>query len=303
MTKFLKNIFYIISFLAAVAAIIGFYFQITTPKPVIEIKTISTDKLTDLPTVDGLKALYTYKNDTVKSLWKLHYYINNSGDEILIGEGNKKNIIRNGLDFSINNNYRIIEYRINKKNFPFNTKLRSNIINLSFLQWKPGENLDLIIYAEQLKKVKSPDLKINEREIINGEVKYSTIYKEIGKKESTFEYLPKPLQQVLWWFAIISFGLVEIFCPIGFFIELAKLIKYKKWKKEDLWMYDEWIDKLIKEGELDSYKKPEDLAYYHWLNYPYIKPNFPNKDFKSMTIGLIILSVLCAIPILLLIKV
>ena len=68
-------------------------------------------------------------------------------------------------------------------------------------------------------------------------------------------------------------------------------------------MYDEWIDKLIKEGELDSYKKPEDLAYYHWLNYPYIKPNFPNKDFKSMTIGLIILSVLCAIPILLLIKV
>ena len=122
MTKFLKNIFYIISFLAAVAAIIGFYFQITTPKPVIEIKTISTDKLTDLPTVDGLKALYTYKNDTVKSLWKLHYYINNSGDEILIGEGNKKNIIRNGLDFSINNNYRIIEYRINKKNFPFNKK-------------------------------------------------------------------------------------------------------------------------------------------------------------------------------------
>lgn len=303
MTKILKNIFYIISFLAALAAIVGFYFQTTTPRPIIDIKTISTDKLTDLPSVDGLKALYTFKKDTVKSLWKLHYYVNNSGDEILIGEGNKKNIIREGVDFSINQNYRIIEYRVNKKNFPFETKLKNNTINISFLQWKPGENLDLMIYAEQLKNVKPPVLKINEREIINGEVKYSTIYKEIGKKESAFEYLPKPLQKVLWWFAVISFGLVVIICPVGFLVELTKLIKFKKWKKELLWMYDEWINTLVNDGKLDSYKSPENLAYYHWTNYPYVKPTLPNKDFKSLTLGLLIITVLCAIPLLLLIKI
>lgn len=150
MTNFFKNIFYIISFFAAIAAIVGVYFQTATPKPIIDVKTISTDKLTDLPSVDGLIALYTFKKDTVKSLWKLHYYISNSGDEILIGEGNKKNILRNGIDFSINKNFRIIEYKINKKNFPFQARQRDNTINISFLQWKPNENLDLVIYAEQL---------------------------------------------------------------------------------------------------------------------------------------------------------
>lgn len=303
MEKFLKNIFYIISFFAAIAAIVGLYFQTATPKPIIDVKTISTDKLTDLPSVDGLKALYTFKKDTVKSLWKLHYFINNSGDEILIGEGNKKNIIRNGVNFSISNNFRIIEFKVNKKNFPFQTKQNNNTINISFLQWKPGENLDLVIYAEQLNNVQNPVLKINEREIINGEVRYSSIYKEIEKKESIYEYLPKPIQNVFWWFSIISFGLVFIICPIGFLIELTKLVRFKKWKKELLWMYDEWVHTLVNDGKLDSYKRPEDLSYTHWLNYPYVKPTLPNKDFKSMAFGLLIIIVLSAIPILLLIKI
>lgn len=67
-------------------------------------------------------------------------------------------------------------------------------------------------------------------------------------------------------------------------------------------MYDEWVEKLINDGKLESYKKPEDLLYFHWMEYPYVKPSLPNKDFKSMAIGLLIILVMSIIPILLLIK-
>src|SRR5690606_27678559 len=128
-------------------------------------------------------------------------------------------------------------------------------------------------------------LQINVREIIVGQVKYSTIYKEIQNTGSLFLKLPKFLQTIFWWLAILSYGIAVLVIPFGLIYELTKLLKYNKWKKENYWMYEEWIEKLVKEGRLDSYKDPTNLPYTLWKEYPYPIPTLPNNDLKSMIIG------------------
>jgi hypothetical protein len=302
MNKLLKNIVTIITVLAGVAAIVGVYIQIKEHNPELEIKTLSIDKLTDLPNVDGLKANYLYKNDTVNSLWKLHYLVSNVGDEIIIGQGNKKNIIKDNLKFNINDGFRILEVN-NEKNPDFNIYLKSNQILLDFLQWKPQENIELIIYTEQIKENILPSFTTNEREIINGKVSYTELLDNLVKKESLFKKLPKTLQSILWWFGIVFFGLLFILMPIVWFSELVKLFKYKKWKKTDYFMYEEWVNDLIRDNKLESFKTPKDLPNKLWSEYPYIKPTINDNEFGNLTLGAIIILFLFIIPLLLLIEV
>ncbi len=302
MNKFLKTIFTVVSFIAAISGIIAVYLQMQSKTPIVEIKNISSDKLTDLPNVEELKAIYIFKKDTVKSLWKFHYIISNIGDENLIGEGNNKNIIKDNLKFTFNEGFQIIDYKINKKDFPFEAKFNKKGFEINFLQWHSTEKFEIILYVEQLEKKSTPVLTSNEREILNGKIVYSTIYKEIKKKESLFDALPKSVQTILWWLGIILFGLTIVIIPFVIISEIPKFYKYKKWIKSDKWMYDEWIDKLILENKLQHYKNPKNLPYQLWNEYPYPKPEYPDNDFKQIFLGSIIIIVLSSIPLLLLIK-
>lgn len=68
MNKYLNNIATVMTIVAGVAAIVGVYIQYKDDNPVIEIKSILNDKLTDLPTVDGFNAKFYYKDSLVSSL-------------------------------------------------------------------------------------------------------------------------------------------------------------------------------------------------------------------------------------------
>jgi hypothetical protein len=302
MNKLLKNIVTIITILAGISGLVGLYIQIKEHNPELEIKALSLDKLTDLPSVDGLKANYLYKNDTVNSLWKLHYLVSNVGDELIIGQGNKKNIIKDDLKFNINDGFKILEVK-NENNPNFNIQLKSNQIFVDFLQWKSQESIEIVIYTQQTKKDVIPSFTTNEREIINGKVSYTALLDTIVKKEPLFNKLPKTLQSILWWFGIVFFGLLLVLIPIVWFSELVKLMKYKKWEKSDFWMYEEWVNDLIKEDKIESFKNPKDLPNKLWSEYPYIKPTINDNEFGNLSLGVIVILFLFIIPLLMLIEV
>lgn len=302
MNKFLKTVFTVVSFAAAIAGITALYLQIQSKVPIIEIKNISSDKLTDLPNIEELKAIYIFKNDTVKSLWKFHYIISNIGDENIIGEGNNKNIIKESLKFTFNQGFKIIDYQLNKKDFPLDIKVSDKRFEINFLQWHPTEKFEIILYVEQLEKSKIPILTSNEREILNGEITYSTIYKEIEKNESLFDRLQKSFQTILWWFGVIFFGLFVALMPFVIIAEIPKIYKYKKWVNNEKWMYDEWINELIKDNKLQQHKEPKNLPNHLWNEYPYPKPIYSDNDFKSLVFGGLIIIILFSIPLLLLIN-
>lgn len=302
MNKLIRNLVTIITILAGIAGIAALYFQIKEHHSELEIKTVSIEKLTDLPSVEGLRATYLYKGDTVKSLWKAHYIITNIGDEPLIGEGNKRNIIKDNIRFVLNEGFRILEIKdFELKDFNFiNTK---NQVGLDFLQWKPEEAIELVLYIEEFNSSTPPSLTTNEREIINGKVSYTSLLNETTEKISLFNKLPRPINTILWWFGIVFFGLIFILMPIVWFSELVKLLKFKKWKRTDYSLYSEWVNTLVSEGQINNFKEPKKLPTKFWSEYPYIKPTLPDNEFGSLSLGVILILSLFAIPLLLLIKI
>lgn len=300
-----KTINYILTFVtivAGLATVTGLYLQFYESKPIIEIKTISKDNLTKLPSIDGLNAKYNYKNKEVKSLWKLHYVISNIGNEIIIGAGNKKNIIKDKISFSIDKNFKVLEVENRNSRFPFEIDIKDYSIDISFLQWKQKESIELIMYVEQLKENINPQLISNDREIINSEITYNTLeIEKLNTGVSLYSKLPDTLQTIIWWFSIIIYGLFLFILPLVWISELIKKIKYKTWLKSNT-AYTEWIDSLIQNGQLNTYTEPLTLPNKLWKEYPYTKPKLPDNDFNSLTWGLLILSIFCIIPLLFMIN-
>jgi hypothetical protein len=303
MNRFFKVFATVIGIFAGIAAIIGLFYQIASHSPIVEIKTITNEKLTDLPTLDGFKAQYYYKNSEVKSLWKLNYLITNSGDEIIIGQGNKKNIINDSITFALPDNYKILDIKISNSSFPFENTFSQNKFRIKFMQWKPKETFEISIYTEQLKDSILPKLITNDREIINGKVIYSTLQRGKDIKQPIYDYLPKFFQSIVWWLGLISFGLVIIVIPIVWIGEFSKFLKYKKWAKTDLWMYDDWINTLIEQKKITKHYTPKQLPISLWSEYPYPKPALADNEFGSMSLGFIILIILTLIPLILMIKI
>ena len=303
MKKILNNIFQIVSFLAAIVAIIAFYFQFQEKKPTLEIRNISSEKLTDLPNIDHLKATYVFKNDTVKSLWKLHYIISNSGDAIIIGEGNNKNIIKESLKYEINKGFKIIDYIVTNKDFPFEVYNSDEIIEMKFLQWKPDEKFELIFFVEQTSPNSIPNITLNDREIINGSVKYSTLYKALNVKRSLFNRLPSLIREVLWWISLIIYSSLVVVIPMFLISEILKYIRYKNWFRKNKSTYNEWIQKLITDKKLTEYKDPRNLPASLWNSYNNTKPDLPDLDLRGTSIAIIFILLLFIIPLLLLIEI
>lgn len=303
MNKLLKNLAMIITIIAGIATIIGVYMQYKENNPIIEIKDITNDKLTDLPKVKGLRAEFYYKDSIVHSLWKLNYDITNIGNKSIIGEGNNKNIIKEGIIFYLPDNYKILEVNSTQDDFHFEFSQENNKVKLKFLQWKPKESLNIILYVEQLNNKEMPTLKTDEREIVNGVVNYASIQNKADKKKSLFDFLPNIMQSILRWIGYIFFGLIIIVMPIIWISELIKYVKYKRWKKSNYWMYKEWIDENIKKGTLNLHFEPIKLPEQYWADYPYPKPIFPSDDFANLTIGVIIVLILTLTPLMIMIKI
>jgi hypothetical protein len=268
MNKYLKPIGTGIVIIAAIVAIIGSFTDLRTKKAIIEIRTLASDKLTDLPSIDGLKATFHYKGDTVNSLWRLHCLIGNVGNETIIGEGDKKALIKDNVKFFLDANFKILEIENKNNENLFSISAKDNFINVSFLQWKPKENFELVLYVEQLSKGEEPTLKTNEREIINCEVKHTTVldYRE--------ERPPKPILLEAqygskeWWFHILMYSIVSITALIYVYFMIIKSNKEKIDGVNDSQLKKEVIEEFIKYMESSNSKIPSGLSGYPQHEYP-----------------------------------
>ncbi|MCT7634840.1 hypothetical protein ACOTVO_07935 [Aliarcobacter butzleri] len=306
MSNLIKKLIPIVTIIAGIATIIGLYLQINQSSSIIlEVKTISRDNLTKIPNVDGLQATYSYKNEEIKSLWKIHYIITNIGNEIIIGEGNKKNIIKDSINLKLIKDFKILEIESKNKDFECSISNDINNIYISFLQWKPKENLELILYLEQLNSSLIPEITTSDREIINSEIKYSTFgIENLDSEKTIYDRLPQYLQPIIWWLTLIFYGLFLILIPIAWLSEVIKYIKYVLWIKSNNNEYNEWINNLIQENKLSQYSMPITLPQNIWNTYPSKnKPELPAKDFKNQIWAYLILLLLFVLPLLFVIKI
>lgn len=176
-----------------------------------------------MPDINELNASYTYRNQPIESLWKLHYVVSNIGDKTIVGKGDGKHIIEDSIQFSFKKNFKILDLDfIDNHAFSLLENNGSKIF-LSFSQWRQGESIELVMYIEQLNSAKKPILRTNDRDIINGEVRYSSFTNEIThNQEALFYKMPKVLQFFIKYLTIALSFLLVVVIPFAFLNESKK---------------------------------------------------------------------------------
>ncbi len=303
LSKIRNIVITVATIIGTVVGVLSYLNQSQKNNPTIEIKSVTLDKLTDLPKVDGLNAEYRYKDSLVYSLWKLNYEIKNIGNRSVIGKGNNKDLINNAITFYFPKNYNILEFKCSQDSLPFNFTTNNNELKMEFLQWKANESFDITFYIEELTDNQEPILRLDDREIRDGNVKYTSIQiqEENQKKQPIFSYLPLFIQDFLWWLVVV-FSVILILGGIAVFIDyLIKKKKYLSWWNSNEETYKEWVKNLIDNNKLDKYHKPSTLPNKLWGEYPHNKPlEIPD---NNIVIGVLTMIIIFGVPLLILIKI
>ena len=101
---------------------------------------LSCGELTKYSPIAELKGHFTYAGEDVAHLWKLTVKLINSGDKTIVGEGNQKNIIGEGLNFVFPDDTRILNIEEEANTFQSTiTQPEPNQIQIQFRQWRSGE--------------------------------------------------------------------------------------------------------------------------------------------------------------------
>jgi len=307
MNKVWKSMLTILSIVTGIATLIGLYLQWYEKKPIIDLRQISIENLTDKPNVTGFDATYRFNDSIVKNLWRGYYIIENIGNETIIGTGTKKNIITDKIKVTTNSKFKILNFEVKNSNFPIQVlKDSDNNLLLDFLQWRQSEFFELQVYFEGTSSdTLNPIISINEREILNADVRYSIFKPSVKDKKIIADYLPSFLNWILWLLGVVSFGLGFIIMPIFFISEVIQVSKYKSWQRLHGSFYDEWVKQMVAQKKLTFHVKPEKLTENLWKEFPGVRPKIPGSlnEMKSLFIGMIIVMILTSIPILWMIKI
>ncbi len=307
MNKFLKNIGTIVGVAAGIATLIGLYLNWEKNYPIIDIKSISIESLTNIPSVDGLSATYIFKDSVVNNVWKASFLIENTGSEVIVAKGNRKNIISDVLTIEIEDGFRVLNSSIKGKNFPIEIEVFKQTITTSFLQWKPKEYFELSFYLEKISSdsTETPRLYINEREILDGSVVYSTLKDPSNQKKIIADYLPTLLKNILWWLCLITIGILLVLLPTTIYYEIYRNKKANDWVENWEKEYDNWIQQQVQDQVIDKWYSPRELPVEFWHDFPGDIPDFPYNfnNISNPIIGALLIGFLATIPLLWMLKI
>lgn len=184
---------------------------------ILEVKTISEIELTRPLNVDHLSSTYLYYDSIpVEHLWQSSFVITNIGGTSLYGKGfDVKNIKGDALFFKLTNCEKILSIESVDNNAGICIQNKS----LQFTQWRPNEYIEIRVISDG---PTSPELQINERDIVDGKVVYAKYSpEEAPVKQRLVDYLSKTTYKVLWWVVLIFYIIIALF-SIGAAIQQYK---------------------------------------------------------------------------------
>lgn len=228
--QWLEKIGIAIALLASLATIV-LWWQSEKPHPEINAVITNSENLTNLPTVTGLGAKFTFQDRDVNDLWRTKITITNTGNETIISEGNNKNIIGDEILFTVPTDFEILNLQMDSNDFPCEVKqINAQTFSLKFLQWREKETLAIVLFLEK-KTLESREPSINtpERILINGDILINNI--SSGQKITTSlltRLTPdnaKTIQNIL----TVIFVIIDLFLLILLAAYLRDLFKFWKW--------------------------------------------------------------------------
>ena len=243
---------------------------------------LASEELTLYTSEAELSARYTWAGEEVTHLWKLRINFVNSGDKTIVGAGDMRNILNDGLNFVFPSNTQILKIQKEDQNFT-NTIVytEKNQVQIQFPQWRSGEYIIASFYiASEEPLDENPFPKVSSRDIIDGDV----VVQDISDRKTSeplffIDRSPRYLSiagKIIGWItsltlSVIFFGLFITGCISG-----IRLIKMAWWKSNYLKEFTEYLDKI---------KPPltkNDKKYYTY--FPYHLPEKLWDGFKGQKI-------------------
>lgn len=269
-SKLLIRLGHISTIIAAVTAIATFIISIKAPKLEAEMRVLEIDELTSLPEVEGLDSSFVYRGVSVDNLWRLNTRLINTGNATIIGTGSKKSL-HEDVKITFPKDIQILDFVITDSSFNHKLEqLSENTIQLSFIQWRKGEIIDIVFYLSSESDLENTPLpKIHKRPIIDGDI-WVKNYAEIGviRTQPLLDYLSTPIPFTGRILAILVFGLQGLYFFVVFLIVVPiQGIKYLSWKIKNYESYKRFLNKQEEiKGSLlqDHLDKPWNVHDHYW---------------------------------------
>jgi hypothetical protein len=230
----LNRFFGVAGFLAAIVAIVGFYYQFQPKKSEIQFSLISKDFLTVKNNIKGLESNYTYAGEPVNNLWLIKFKIINTGDLPLYGTNQNSNLLDSCITFKFDSNIEILNnLKLIQNNLPSHKIYKStkNRLHLTFQQWRPNEFAIYSIYVKS-NKTNPSFLPTSTRVLKDGDIVIENLLSQrIHLAEPVIDsWFDKPIPLIGRILGIFFCSLITIaICAFLFYIMLPEWVKYRYW--------------------------------------------------------------------------
>jgi hypothetical protein len=147
-------------------------------KTEITARVVQADDLIEFEAVPGLEGSFAYEGDPVSYLWKVTVVFVNTGDTVIVFEGEQKNVVGDAIYFDFPEGTYFVGRSVTVSGFVLGylggiVVEAPSTIGLKRTQFRPGESIEVTCYIASDEPLESPPLPHPESEydsIIDGRV-------------------------------------------------------------------------------------------------------------------------------------
>lgn len=250
----LKGVLGIFSFVAVIFTIISGWEQVKNKDPYFNVYTVEKDKVTAIKEIPGLSASFSFNEKAINNLWRMKIRVKSAGNDVVIGKGNRSDLIGDSFDFTFPVGYKILNLNKSEdKVFSRVEKADDRVFRVFFEQWRPDEFIDLEFVLEQDDKINiEPKVMTLSRSLIKGDV-------TISDYNVLEVYEEKPLISMPFGVVFMANLFVKIMNALLFLVLVlwvggfaVDFIRYLSWEKKNRINFERFIDDL--EPDPSDYK-------------------------------------------------
>lgn len=237
----------IVPILILLVAIISFVIAQRSNNPRLDIVDLNKENLTDITSIPDLQTTFRFRDSSVVNVWRLDARVINAGSTTIIGNGDQSNLVSNGISIEFGESFRILNVSAFSDDIQTDFYIQKNRKkgDLSFDQWRSREAIDFTFYLEQLDQSVSPDFEINERDIIDGEIRMQT---ETLAFNPLSKYFNATITLSITWVILILFVGIVVFVFYLLFDFAITQFKYLIWK----FKYQKKLSSILKDNNVQE---------------------------------------------------
>ena len=258
MRRIEKGVLYI-SALAAIATLITVIFQWLPSNKNLSINIYQSKVLELSPKIEGLEGGYTFEGENIDTIRHLEVLLTNTGNKTIIGRGSNKDLIGESIKLRFADSVNIVKVHPIWNIPEANIKTSKNVTEIVFSQWKPNEQVKLLITSLgniDLSSIVTTDT----RNIQNGDISINYNENIAEEKNPLYKYFSADTVKLLKPIGIFTLQLMTLSFFALWVALFIDVLKNKQWSKKSLEKFRNDInsvDFLTQEEKSEIIKAPQ----------------------------------------------